>query len=215
MRQINESIKMKIFKRNKLIYGVGVNDADYFVNTTVNGKQVKCLFYQTWIDMLTRCYSEKYQNKRPTYIGCTVSDCWLVFSNFKKWMELKDFKGKRLDKDLKFASNRVYSPDKCMFVTCAINNLLTNHAAKRGLYPQGVDSPNNSVKYRAQISFKGKFKHLGFYTTVKSAEMAYLTAKHEIVKQAAIDEPDQEVSQALHMQAGLIFNKLQVVGALD
>jgi len=206
---------MKTIKRNKLVCGVGLNDADYITAPKINGKLEVCYYYQTWKDMLIRCYSPRENKRSPTYIGCTVCDEWLIFSNFKKWMELKDFKGKRLDKDLKVSGNKIYSSNTCMFVTCAINNLLTNHAAKRGQYPQGVDSPNNSVKYRAQISFKGKFKHLGLYTTIKEAEIAYLAAKHEIVKQAAIDESDQEVSQALHMQAGLIFNKLQVVGALD
>jgi len=207
---------MKTIKRNKLVCGVGVNDSDYLTYNIVNGKYVMCLFYQTWKCMLSRCYSEKCQkNKYLTYIGCSVCDEWLTFSNFKKWMGSKDFKGKQIDKDLKVAGNKIYSPNTCMFVTCAINQLLTNHGAKRGLYPQGVDLPNTSVKYRAQIRFKGKSKHLGLYTTIKEAELAYLTAKHKIVKQAAKHESDQEVSQALHMQAGLIFNKLKVVGALD
>jgi len=206
---------MKKIKRNKLVFGVGVNDADYTVWQKINGKQVTCSFYQAWRSMLSRCYSEIYQNRYPTYIGCSVCDEWLTFSNFKKWMETKDFEGKQLDKDLKVAGNKVYSPNTCMFVSCWINSILLDSASTRGLYPQGVTFRKKPVKYQAQISFKGKVKHLGLFTIKTAAEMAYLTAKHKIVKQAAKHESDQEVSQALHMQAGLIFNKLKVVGALD
>jgi len=206
---------MKKIKRNKLVYGVGVNDADYVVNPTIKGNRVMCAFYRTWFSMLKRCYSKVYQKKNPTYIGCSVCDEWLTFSNFKEWMQSKDFKGKQIDKDLKVAGNKIYSPNTCMFVTCAINQLLTNNAAKRGLYPQGIDFNKVREKYRAAVRMNGKKKYLGLYTTIKSAELAYLTEKHEIVKQAANDELDQEVSQALHMQAGLILDKLKVVGALE
>jgi len=214
MRQINESIKMRVYKR-KLLYGVGFNDADYVTEPRINGKQVVCAFYKTWKNMFGRCYSDKLQSRYPTYIGCSVCDEWLIFSNFKRWMESKDFEGKHLDKDLKVSGNKVYGPDNCMLVSQAINNILNDNALQRGVYPQGVSFNKPSKKYRAYVKFSGKFKHLGLYTTIKEAELAYLTAKHQAVKQAANDEADQEVSQALHMQAGLIFNKLQVVGALD
>ena len=198
---------MKTVKRNKLVFGFGANDADYVIEPMLNGKQVRCLFYRTWTSMLRRCYSEAHLKKYPTYIGCSVCDEWLTFSNFKKWMETKDFEGKHLDKDLKVLGNKVYSLNTCMFVSPAINKLLNDHAAKMGLYPQGVYFFKGREKYRAQIRFKGKSKHLGLYTTIKAAELAYLTAKHEIVKQAAKDETDKEVSAALYMQAKLILDK--------
>jgi hypothetical protein len=198
---------MRLYKRNILVYGVGVNDADYNIRSEINGKIVMCIFYITWADMLKRCYSEISKNKYPTYIGCCVCNEWLIFSNFKKWMETKDFERKQLDKDLKVLDNKVYSPNTCMFVSNAINNILNNHAAKRGAYPQGVCLYKKTGKYKAQINFKGKRKHIGYYTTIKAAELTYLTAKHEIVLQAAKDETDQEVSEALYMQAGLILDK--------
>jgi len=206
---------MKTIKRNKLVCGVGLNDADYNVYSKINGKQVMCKFYKTWSNMIRRCYSEIYQKKNPTYICCTVNDCWLVFSNFKKWMETKDFKEKQLDKDLKVAGNKVYGPDNCMFVSSSINKILINSVARIGICPQGVYFDKRTEKYCANVSDNIKTKYLGAYTTIKEAELAYLIAKHKIVKQAASDEADQEVSQALHMQAGLILDKLKVVGALE
>ena len=195
---------MKTRKINKLSYGVGVNDADYYVFPSGG---VKCVFYSVWHDMLKRCYSDKFQNESPTYIGCSVCDEWLLFSNFKKWMEKKDFECKQLDKDLKIEGNKVYSPNTCMFVSGAINSLLNDNAGKRGIYPQGVTFRSCKGKYRASVTFGGKPKHLGYYTTIKPAELAYLTAKHEIVLQAAKDETDKEVSAALYMQAKLILDK--------
>jgi len=198
---------MKTIKRNKLVYGVGINDSDYVTRTMLNGKKVRCVFYQTWCGMLRRCYLEAHLKKYSTYIGCSVCDEWLTFSNFKKWMDSKDFEGKQLDKDLKVLGNKVYSPNTCMFVTGATNKLLTSNSATRGTYPQGVDFSKGREKYRAAVRMNGKIKHLGRYITIKAAELAYLTAKHEIVLQAAKDQTDKEVSAALYMQAKLILDK--------
>ena len=57
---------MKVYRKKRLVYGVGINDADYVVQPTENGKTKMCIYYQTWKNMLRRCYSER----EPTYIGC-------------------------------------------------------------------------------------------------------------------------------------------------
>ena len=95
----------------KLVQGIGVNDSDYIVKKfesyiNLNGDKKRrliwvCPFYQKWGSMLTRCYSEKYQERHPTYKDCTVCEEWTTFSNFKKWMQGQDYQGKHLDKDLK------------------------------------------------------------------------------------------------------------------
>ena len=70
----------------KLVYGVGINDADYVVQkyetiVYVNGKRKRrlvwiCPFYQSWKHMLQRCYSNKFKERNPTYEGCSVSEEW-------------------------------------------------------------------------------------------------------------------------------------------
>ena len=87
-------------KPKKLVYGAGINDADYVVNKLetigyVNGAQKRkliwaCPYYRAWADMLKRCYSAKFQESRPTYAGCTVSAEWLKFSNFRAWIEKQE-----------------------------------------------------------------------------------------------------------------------------
>ena len=116
---------------------MGVNDADYTVIPTVNGKQVVCTFYRAWTAMLKRCYNPTYQANNPTYIGCTVCDEWLTFSNFKKWMMRQDFQGKQLDKDLLVKGNKLYSPETCVFVDGMINTFTIDSGAIRGDYPIG------------------------------------------------------------------------------
>lgn len=67
----------------KLVYGVGVNDADYVVQVKetvdcANGKRKQkqvwtCPFYKTWKSMLKRCYCEKAKINIPTYSGATCT----------------------------------------------------------------------------------------------------------------------------------------------
>lgn len=83
----------------QLVHGMGFNDADYVVYPRINGKQIMCPFYSKWANMLKRCFSSKYQETHPTYIGCSVIKKWLTFSNFRSWMINQDWKDKVLDKD--------------------------------------------------------------------------------------------------------------------
>lgn len=57
-----------------IVYGVGINDADYVTQPTVNGGRGSCLFYQTWRSMIERCYSLKRLKKFPSYLGCSVCE---------------------------------------------------------------------------------------------------------------------------------------------
>lgn len=100
----------QLYHRRNLIYGVSVNDADYRLRKEIlieykNGKQKYgiiwvCPFLKCWQQMLQRCYSDKYKKQQPSYVGCSVCEEWLTFSNFKRWMEQQDYEGKALDKDL-------------------------------------------------------------------------------------------------------------------
>lgn len=91
--------------RKVLVCGVGINDATYSVyrykGSAGSQKRIwACPFYRTWGTMLGRCYSDKFHEQNPTYVGCTVCDEWLTFSKFKAWMETQDWKDKQLDKDI-------------------------------------------------------------------------------------------------------------------
>ena len=76
--------------------------------------------YSHWRGMLMRCYDQKYLQKYPTYIDCTVCEDWLNFSNFQQWYNKNYYEipGETmcLDKDILVKGNKVYSPDTCIFV---------------------------------------------------------------------------------------------------
>ena len=118
-------------KMNKLVCGVGVNDLPYMaqVNEDVTkdgGKRIlksvfRCKYYTTWRSMIERCYSKKYLESRPSYIGTSVCSEWLYATAFRKWMEKQDWQGKCLDKDIIVPGSKLYSPDTCAFVLNATN----------------------------------------------------------------------------------------------
>jgi len=171
----------------KPICGIGINDADYVVQPTVNGKPLICPVYMKWNSMLQRCYSEKCQEKHPTYIGCSVSEEWLLFSNFSTWMLTQDYVGMELDKDIKIKGNKLYSPNTCLFIPRALNSLLNDSAAKRGLYQVGVCFNKRRNKFIAQINYSCKLKHLGYFSSEIAASQVYQTARTAKIQQLIND----------------------------
>lgn len=167
----------KSLAQRKLVFGVGVNDANYIVHPIIDGKNMTCPYYSTWRDMLKRCYNIKFQKRRHTYKGCSVVKSWLTFSNFKYWMDKQDWIGKQLDKDILVSGNKIYSPDTCVFVSGEINTLLVDCAASRGEYPQGVAWHKRDQKYQVYCNVRGKPKYLGSFNTVDEAELVYLKFK--------------------------------------
>ena len=211
---MQEFIEIPASKRSlnsrKPIYGVGINDADYMVCPRVDGKSLTCLYYRTWKNMLVRAYDKKYQEKYPTYKGCSVAKEWLTFSNFRAWMEVKDWKGKQLDKDILVPENKEYGPNACIFVSGPINMLLADCVVRRGCFPRGVSWDKPCKKYQTYCSVNGKNKHLGYHSTVLKAEYAYLTFKSSLIKQAAY-EPEAasnpKLQAALLRHSGLFADK--------
>lgn len=175
--------------QRKPLYGVGINDAEYDVNPVVDGKHLMCPTYRKWRNMLSRCYSPKYQREQSTYKGCTVCDSWLTFSVFAAWFKENNTADYQLDKDIKIKGNKVYSPETCLLVTRCINLLLTDSAAKRGNCPQGVNFHKAKGKCRAQIRIDGKQNHLGYFPTPEKAREAYVTAKNKEIKRKCNQYP--------------------------
>ena len=191
--------------RRKLVFGVGINDANYIIDLPINGKRMACPFYRKWADMLKRCYSDKYQARHPTYIGVTVCEEWLTFSVFKTWMEKQDWEGNELDKDLIIPRNKHYSPKTCCFISRALNALLTDSGAIRGDLPQGVCFYKPTGKYLASCKHNGKSKHLGYYLTPEEASLAYRRFKANLVAEIAFEQEDERIEHGLMLHAALIL----------
>jgi hypothetical protein len=146
--------------------------------------------YRHWRNMMIRCYDEKYQNKYPSYVGCSVVEEWYNFQNFASWFDENyyEFEGERmeLDKDIIKKGNKFYSSDTCVFVPRSINSLFTKRDAKRGEHPIGVHYNKRDQKYVAQcMDGKGNKKALGYHDTPEDAFLAYKTYKEKLIKQIA------------------------------
>lgn len=193
----------------RLLYGVGINDADYVVKKWetigyVEGKRKQklvweCPYYRAWKGMLERCHSTKYQERFPTYKGCSVSVDWLTFSVFKAWMEKQQWEGLQLDKDLLVSGNKVYSPETCVFVTKEVNTFTTDRGNDRGEWLVGVYLDKGTNKFRSQCSnpFTKEREHLGYFTSELEAHKAWLKRKLELACRVAAIQTNERVAKAL------------------
>lgn len=184
------------------VYGIGVNDANYAVEVIVKGVHKRCPFYQKWLGLITRCYSEAYQKRFPSYKGCRVAEDWLVFSNFKAWMEKQDWEGKVLDKDLLSSDSKIYSPDTCVLISNELNIFMTDSARSRGEYPIGVHWHKDCQKFASMCRnpFKNKQESLGYYFNPQEAHEAWRKRKHELALMYAEMQTDERVKQALSVR---------------
>ena len=177
------------------VYGIGIKGLE----TIIDEDGGKLDSYKCWIGMLKRCYSAKFQEKQPTYIGCCVSDDWLYYPNFKNWYDKNYYeienKTSQLDKDILIKNNKVYSPDTCVFVPGFINILFVKRQNDRGAFPIGVRYHKASKKYEARLSVfrdgKSTEKHLGCFDTVDEAFGVYKKAKEDYIKEVAYEYKDK------------------------
>lgn len=149
--------------------------------------------------MLERCFSTKFQERNPSYKGCSVSEEWLRFSNFKSWMEAQDFEGMQLDKDLLIEGSKVYSAETCVFVTPTVNTFTVDRGASRGEWLIGVYWLKARQKFRADCNnpFTKKREYLGLFTCEQEAHQAWLTRKLELAYELAAIQTDPRVAKAL------------------
>ena len=175
------TVKDKLFRS---VCGVGyLGDGEY---SRVDHK----IAYQTWVDMLKRCYSDRVKAVRNTYKACRVCDEWLNFQNFAEWCEKQNnFENLELDKDLLVRGNKVYSPETCCFIPQDINGTLVKNERKRlnKDTPIGVTKAVrvNGVKYRVAFSKKKKLTYYGSYGSIEEAFSAYKREKELYLKELA------------------------------
>lgn len=193
----------------KLVFGVGINDANYAISSReelAKGKDGKrnrkvvweCPYYKKWTDMLKRCYCEKYQKLQKTYIGCSVCDEWLYFTNFRNWMITQDWEGKQLDKDVLVQGNKIYGPDTCIFVSRHINMLFVDFSDRLGSYLEGVSLQSNKKSFVARCRiFGGKRKNLGSFKTQEEAYEVFLKEKIKQLSLIFAAEEDMRVREAI------------------
>lgn len=195
--------KLSSAKRNP-IYGVGINDADYITTHNMDGKIKRCPFYVKWIHMIERCYSPKFDETNQCYRDCSVSEEWLVFSSFKKWMKSQDWKGKQIDKDLLVFGNKTYGKDVCVFVDGNVNTIISRFCTK--------DSPNGFYftdnRYVVQCSINGIQKRFGRYKTKEEVTKKYKQVKRENIIDCANTQQGIVKARLIEIANSLINQRL-------
>ena len=111
----------------KTIQGHGLNDLEFLakVQQGGNGRQKSHPLYRAWCNMLQRCYSDAYKDKKSTYTNTTCCTEWLSCSKFCTDMAPLYKEGYQLDKDILLENNDVYSKEACIFVPGFINSFVT------------------------------------------------------------------------------------------
>lgn len=182
-------------RRRKLLYGVAYYDV---IESSVSSEEY-IMSARSWHSMLRRCYAKASLKRQPTYIGCSVCEEWLLFSNFKRWWDEHQVEGWCLDKDILIKGNREYSPSACCFVPNDINVMMIRKKKKDGL-PQGI-TRTKSGKFQARVRVNEKDTIIGVFPTLKEAFQAYKKAKEAWIKEVADkwkDQLDPKVYKALY-----------------
>jgi hypothetical protein len=163
---------MIYLSKRRLIYGVGVNDADF--NT--GGLQS----YKAWYQILCRCYREDDLARRPSYRGCEMGVEWVKFTDFHKWFNENYRQGWQIDKDILCLGNKIYSPEKCVYIPRALNSFVLSNPSRVGDFPLGVSFSKKHKAFKAQIrdGHGGKI-FLGHYYCPHEAHLKWHEKKME------------------------------------
>ena len=175
-------------------YGVDKNGNVPKTKEFKDGKLCSTWEYNKWMNMLKRCFDNKYKEKRPTYKDTACCERWLYFANFLEDFEIlkqeyswNENEKLNLDKDILHKGNKLYSLENCVLVPDYINSLFIKRDAKRGEYPIGVCYNKGAKKYQAFCSINGKQISLGLYNTPEEAFNAYKQAKENEIKRIVND----------------------------
>jgi hypothetical protein len=161
-----------------MIAGVGVNDCKGNVKDNPH--------YLRWDSMLRRCYQPTSHNMMRTYYDCSVSEDWLIFSNFERWSLLNYKPDFQLDKDILIKGNKIYGEDGCCYLPKDLNVIFLVRAICRGDLPLGVSKMGTSAggkhyervkPYIAKVNRVGKTINLGYFLSPKEAHRAWQEAK--------------------------------------
>lgn len=170
------------------IYGVG-----YFGVGKYDCKNYS-IIYQTWRDMIRRCYDPYAINKHLAYKDCFVCEEWHNYQNFAKWYEENYYECNNekmeLDKDILVKGNKIYGFENCLIVPKRINDLFIQCNKFREKYPIGVSWHKTSNKFCANCNIKDKKEWLGLYDSIEEAFEVYKIFKENYIKQIADEYKD-------------------------
>ena len=176
-------------------YGVGyLGEGPYVTRPEGSEPGSRTIEYNAWAGMIRRCHDLKFQEREPSYKGCTIHEDWYNYQIFAEWYtdNYYEVPGEKmqLDKDILIKGNKEYGPETCIFVPHHINSLFTVRKNNRGDLPLGVYETNRgksghySVQCNTMFGSKKLITRHGF-TTIEDAFIAYKELKEEEIKRVA------------------------------
>lgn len=180
----------KSTNQRRIVYGHGLNDADYETSSGSGAEKLTCLAYRSWTGVLERVFSEKYHKKKPSYLGVSISNEWLSFMAFRAWWIDHHVDGWQIDKDMVSPGSRIYSAETCVYVPSWINQFVTDNARCRGEHPIGVTFDQGKFKAQCLSPVTRKNQHLGRYSTAEKAHSVWLDFK---IKMALLAKPEMDL----------------------
>tara|TARA_R110000772_G_scaffold222931_3_gene333360 strand:+ start:734 stop:1312 length:579 start_codon:yes stop_codon:yes gene_type:complete len=182
-----------------LVFGIGVNDAQYQTGYSVGGVRFCCPYYAKWKGMMERCYSKRFKLSNKAYDNCEVCDEWLIFSSFRSWMKDKSWIDKQLDKDILQDGNKTYSPDNCAFIDKVVNLFVSRGSVGVGKFKVGACWIKERRKFMSSCSnpFTKKRETIGYFNTEDEAHNAWRERKNSHAIDLAKTQSDQRVIDAL------------------
>ena len=201
---------------NTMVSQKGINDMykGWYSENEWNKK-----IYNLWHIKLMYVYNEKYHEKNPTYVNCTLCLEWHWLSkfvedvvkidgyNYEKFMngELE------LDKDIKSnGKNKEYSLENCMFVSKQENIMQANRTRD-----YSYTSGKNHYRYKKHLDIETRNK---ISKTIKEKELSKGKNNPKAKKVAQYDLEGnlikiwnyaKEISESLDINYSTLKNKLQ------
>lgn len=170
------------------VFGVGISGNRYPI--IINKKKTK--EYETWRNMLSRCFGRKIRERQPAYKEVSCCEEWLNYEKFYEWLHNQENFDKwyvnerwAVDKDIILKGNKIYSPSTCCLVPQNVNGLFTKRDADRGKLPIGVKKNGKYFEANCKNSITGEHKFLGTYKTETEAFAAYKAYKESLIKKIA------------------------------
>jgi hypothetical protein len=172
---------------NRRVFGVGyVGEGPFLSKKPGNRKYPE---YQTWSNMIMRCYRDTYQATHTSYIGCSVDPEWHNYQNFAMWWNENFYKipEERMDfdKDILFKGNKVYAPENCCIIPHRINLLFVTRKSQRNGTPVGVSKSKSGTFHATCGIDSGVVENLGTFSTSEGAFTAYKERKERNIKEVA------------------------------
>jgi hypothetical protein len=191
----------------QLVFGFGVNNADYKVYEHVDGEQKVCPVYNEWCHILRRG-SDLHENVPRHYENVKISESFKYFMDFRHWLlnvqPNKNWRDCVPDKDLLSGDVKLYSPETIVYVPVKINNFILSRANDRGEYMLGVSRDKRTNKYTASCSnpfTKASIgSYIGTFDTELEAHKAWQDKKHEYACALAELQDDPRVADALRQR---------------